>query len=174
MALYGPHLPANRPGWFNLIGILSFSLSLAVNTIFTGLLVFKIAKASLALRHTHARGIQDFTPLISMLIESGLVFFMAQLVWVVCFSVETSAFNLVSGPITIIYVCAYLHLPLLSFNVFLRESYQQPLWCVSQWQVPQIRLVTRIQLRKAQWSLHSPMSNYLQKESPVGENQRKQ
>jgi len=103
LVVFGPQIVANRPGWFNPIGILSFSVSLAVNSIFTGLLVFKIAKASLALRHTHARGFQDFTPLISMLIESGLVFLMAQLIWVICFSVESAAFNLVSGPITIIY-----------------------------------------------------------------------
>jgi hypothetical protein len=115
MALRGPEIGVNRPGWFNPIGIVAFSMSLAVNTIFTGLLVFKIAKASLALQNTHARGVKDFTPLISMLIESGLVFFMAQLIWVVCFSIESAAFNLTSGPITIIYVRAYSHLPLLSF-----------------------------------------------------------
>jgi len=101
----GPQNDENLPGWFDPVGILSFSVSLAVNSIFTGLLVFKIAKASLALRHMHAGGIQDFTSLIAMLIESGLVLFMAQLIWVICFSVEgiSSAFNLVSGPITIIY-----------------------------------------------------------------------
>ena len=109
MAVNGPIIFENRPGWFNPIGILSFSVSLAVNTIFTGLLVFKIAKSSMALRRT--RGTQDFTPLIAMLIESGLVFFMAQLVWVVCFTLESSAFNLISGPITIIYVRAF-YLPL--------------------------------------------------------------
>ena len=107
MALHGPETVENRPYWFNPIGIVSFSLSLAVNTILTGLLVFKIVKVSLALpsRHTHAQGVTDFTSLISVLIESGLVFFMAQLIWVVCFSLESTAFNLVSGPITIIYVC---------------------------------------------------------------------
>jgi hypothetical protein len=110
MSVNGPILAENRPSWYNPIGILAFSLSLAVNTIFTGLLVFKIAKSSMALRHTHTRGIQDFTPLITMLIESGLIFFMAQLVWVVCFNLESSAFDLISGPLTIIYVRAYLRI----------------------------------------------------------------
>ena len=119
MALHGPQISENRPGWFDPIGTLSFSVSLAVNTILTGLLVFKMAKTSLTLRHTHSGGIKDFTPLISVIIESGLVFFMAQLVWVVCFSVESMAFDLVSGPLTIIYVCSYLHISsLLSFNMF--------------------------------------------------------
>jgi hypothetical protein len=113
----GPQNVEILPRWFDPVGIVSFSVSLAVNSIFTGLLVFKIVKASLALQHTHARGIQDFTSLISMLIESGLVLFMVQLIWVICFSVESisNAFNLVSGPITMIYVRAYyLCLPFLS------------------------------------------------------------
>ena len=114
MAVLGPQNAANRPGWFNPIGILSFSLSLAVNAIFTGLLVFKIAKASLSLQHTHAKGTPDFTPVISMLIESGLVLFMAQLIWVICFAIESSVYNLTSTSITMVYVRAYsgLHLPL--------------------------------------------------------------
>ena len=32
---------------------------------------------------------------------------MVQLVYVVCFSVESIGFSLISGPFTIIYVCAY-------------------------------------------------------------------
>ena len=120
--MVGPQIIANRPSWFNPIGILSFSLSLAVNAIFTGLLVFKIAKVSLALRHTHARKISDFTLVISMLIESGLVIFMAQLVWVICFAIESSVYYLTSTSITIIYVRVYssLYLPLLSFNIFFK------------------------------------------------------
>ena len=109
MAVHGPQIVENRPNWFTPIGILSFSVSLAVNAIFTGLLVFKIAKASLALQHLHAGlGIQNFAPLISMLIESGLVFFIAQLVYIVCFNfAESNVFALTSRPITMIYVCAY-------------------------------------------------------------------
>lgn len=106
-----------RPDWFDSVGILSFSVSLAVNAILTGLLVFKIAKASLALRHTHARGIQDFTPLISMLIESGIVFFLVQLIYVICFSLESSAFNLISGPIIMVYVRPLFTFYLLLFRL---------------------------------------------------------
>jgi hypothetical protein len=102
LAVLGP-AEVIRPAWFDPVGILSFCLSLAVNTIFTGLLVFKIAKSSMALRNTHTRGIQDLTPLISMLIESGLVLFLTQLIWLVTFSLETSVFNLVSGPVAMIY-----------------------------------------------------------------------
>ena len=118
LAVLGPQNAENRPGWFTPIGSLSFSVSLAVNTIFSGLLVFRIAKVSLALRRAHARGMLDFTPLISTILESGLVLFMVQLVLLICFSNGSTAFYLTGGPITMIYVRAYLHLPgpRLSFN----------------------------------------------------------
>ena len=123
MAMLGPQYMENRPrSWFTPIGtpigLLSLSVSLALNTILTGLLVFKLAKASLALRHVHARGMLDFTPLISIIVESGLVLFMVQFVLVICFSTESSALNLTSGSIAMIYVRANLHLPRLSFNAF--------------------------------------------------------
>ena len=122
LIVLGPQNKAKLSDWFTPIGILSFSVSLALNAIVICLLVFKIAKASLALRHVHGRGTQDFMALISMLVESGLVLFIVQLVWVICFSLkfiaESNAFNMTSGPITMIYVRAYLRLPLLSFNVF--------------------------------------------------------
>ena len=112
MAILGQQYMENRPGgWFTPvgtpIGLISLSVSLALNTILTGLLVFKIAKASLALRATRARGMQDFTPLISVIVESGLVLFIVQLVLVISFSTESNAFDLITGPITIIYVRAY-------------------------------------------------------------------
>ena len=111
MAMLGPQYMENWPGsWFTPIGtpigLLSLSVSLALNTILTGLLVFKLAKASLALRHVHARGMLDFTPLISIIVESGLVLFVVQFVLVICFSTESSALNLTSGSIAMIYVRA--------------------------------------------------------------------
>lgn len=116
MALHGPQLAENRPRWYTPVGVLSFSVSLAVNAIFTGLLVFKIAKSSLALQHTHARRIQDFTRVVSMLIESGLALFVGQMIWIICFSVESHAFALTGGSITMIYVrCLFTHLPLFIF-----------------------------------------------------------
>jgi hypothetical protein len=97
----------NTPAWFTPVGDLSFSLSLAVNAIITGLLVFKIAKASRALRNSLARAprraLNDFRPLVSMLVESGIALFAIQMVWVVCFSTESSGFYLVGGPIAMIY-----------------------------------------------------------------------
>ncbi|KAF8806051.1 hypothetical protein BYT27DRAFT_7141559 [Phlegmacium glaucopus] len=94
------------PAWFTPIGILSFSLSLAVNAIFTGLLVFKIVKTSLAFRRSGARnpgGKNDYLPLISILIESGVVLFVVELLWVVLFSLNSNEFYLFGGPIAITY-----------------------------------------------------------------------
>jgi hypothetical protein len=114
--------PQDAGGWFTPIGfpigLASLSVSLALNAILTGLLVFKIAKASLVLRHSHARVMPDITYLISIIVESGLVLFMAQLVLLLCFSTEGTAFNVTSGAIGMIYVRAYIHLPRLSFNEF--------------------------------------------------------
>ncbi|KAF8808529.1 hypothetical protein BYT27DRAFT_7337756 [Phlegmacium glaucopus] len=97
---------SDTPAWFTPVGTLSFSLSLAVNAIFTSLLVFKIIKASLAFRRScvrNPRGKNDFLPLISMLIESGVVLFVVQLLWVVFFSLDSNAFYLLSGPVPMIY-----------------------------------------------------------------------
>ena len=133
LGVLGPqNVAIDRPSWFTPIGTLSFSLSLAVNAILSGLLVFKIAKTALALGDSRGRGMTDMRPIISMLVESGLIFFMAQLVWVVCFTVESVGFYLVGGPITMIYVRDYFQLPPPSFDVFQRELYRQLLWCGSQ------------------------------------------
>ncbi|KAF8808532.1 hypothetical protein BYT27DRAFT_7210776 [Phlegmacium glaucopus] len=97
---------ADPPAWFTPIGILSFSLSLAVNAIFTGLLVFKIVKSSLAFRRSGARNPlakNDLLPLISILIESGVVLFVVELLWVVLFSLESNEFYLLGGPIAMTY-----------------------------------------------------------------------
>ena len=125
MAVLGPQNTQNPPIWFTPIGILSFSVSLAVNAIFTGLLVFKIAKASLALRHAHATGIQDFSSLISMLIESGLVLFIVQLVWIICFKfrTESNAFNVTSGAIAMIYVRRACHIYLFFLLMCFKGNY---------------------------------------------------
>ncbi|KAF8808527.1 hypothetical protein BYT27DRAFT_7188840 [Phlegmacium glaucopus] len=97
---------SNPPAWFSPFGTLSFSLSLAVNAIFTGLLVFKIIKASLAFRRScirNPRGKKDLLPLICMLIESGIVLFVVESLWVLLFSLDSNAFYLLSGLVPMIY-----------------------------------------------------------------------
>lgn len=120
----------NRPPpWFTPIGISSFSLSLAVNAIFSGLLVYKIAKTSMAFQHSfprNTRGRHHLQHLLSMLIESGIVLFVVQLLWVLLFSLHYNSFYLLGGPIAMIYV-RVLFLLLL----FLSTLYLYPLTCLS-------------------------------------------
>jgi hypothetical protein len=111
-------------------------------------------------RDSRGGGMMNFKLIISMLVGSGLIFFMAQLVWVICFSLESIGFNLASGPITMIYVRDYFEFPPPSFNVFQRELYRQLLWCVSQWELPGL---TSHRLRKA---MLLSMRTHLQRESP--------
>ncbi|KAF8812068.1 hypothetical protein BYT27DRAFT_7183234 [Phlegmacium glaucopus] len=97
---------SHPPVWFFPIGILSFSLSLVVNAIFTGLLVFKIVKTSLAFRRSCARnpgGKNDLLPLLCILIESGVVLFVVELLWVVLFSLNSNEFYVFSGPTAMTY-----------------------------------------------------------------------
>lgn len=95
---------SDLPNWFTPIGDLSFTLSLVVNAIFTCLLVFKIAKTSLAEHALSPRQKREFRPLISMLIESGIVLFVVQLLWIIFFSIESNVFYLIGGPTSMIYV----------------------------------------------------------------------
>ena len=98
----------NPPTWFFPMGVASFSLSLTVNTIVTGLLVLKLVllhreiRRSLPDSSTH-KG-YDLLPVISVLIESGMFTFIGQLVWVVLFRLQSPGFNAVGSPITMIYV----------------------------------------------------------------------
>ena len=100
----------NPPTWFFPMGVASFSLSLTVNTIVTGLLVLKLVLLHREIRHslpdssTH-KG-YDLLPVISVLIESGMFTFIGQLVWVVLFRLQSPGFNAVGSPITMIYVSA--------------------------------------------------------------------
>jgi len=97
----------NPPTWFFPMGVASFSLSLTVNTIVTGLLVLKLVllhreiRRSLPDSSTH-KG-YDLLPVISVLIESGMFTFIGQLVWVVLFRLQSPGFNAVGSPITMIY-----------------------------------------------------------------------
>ena len=86
----GEERGTSSPAWFIPVGDISFSFSLAVNAIITGLLAFKIAKESGVLLNPLTRAphrtLNDFRPIVSMLIESGIALFAVQMVWVIFFS----------------------------------------------------------------------------------------
>ena len=87
-----------------------FSLSLAENALVTGLIIFKILAVY--------RGIQgltsgvgyaselrrDIVPIISILIESGVITFMAQLVQTLMYKFDFTAYPVIGGLVVQIYV----------------------------------------------------------------------
>ncbi|KDR68897.1 hypothetical protein GALMADRAFT_145919 [Galerina marginata CBS 339.88] len=84
------------PPWFTPLGTTSFSVSLSVNTIITGLLILKLVDVHrrLGKGHDHSgSGGLKLVQLISFLIESGMLSFVTQLIWVVLFSLEDKNFG---------------------------------------------------------------------------------
>ncbi|KAF8889858.1 hypothetical protein BD779DRAFT_1671621 [Infundibulicybe gibba] len=85
-------------------GIASFSISLGVNALTTLLIVGKITSISREVRPVlGSDSHHTFRIVIAMLIESGLLLFVSQLVYVVLFAIQHPALSLVSGAITHIY-----------------------------------------------------------------------
>ena len=89
-----------------------FSLSLAENALVTGLLIFKILTVyrdlhwqGLETRVRYANGLgRDITPIISILIESGVITFVAQLVQTLMFKLDNTSYPIIGGPVVQIYV----------------------------------------------------------------------
>ncbi|KAF8868867.1 hypothetical protein BD779DRAFT_823958 [Infundibulicybe gibba] len=86
------------------IGIMAYSISLGLNALTTSLIVIKILLTS---RRVHpARGSNLHQPLhivAATLIESGLLMFAFQLVFVILFSARPTTFNIISSPSAQIY-----------------------------------------------------------------------
>jgi len=100
------------PDWYFSAVSAFFFLSLAVNTLATGLIVYKIVTVynniqgyttSSLQAGEHGNGRRDINPLISILIESGLVTFVAQLTQTIMYKAATKAFPLVGGVVVMLY-----------------------------------------------------------------------
>ena len=87
-----------------------FSLSLAENALVTGLIIFKILAVyrdiqGLTSGFGYANGLRrDVVPIISILIESGVITFMAQLVQTLIYKFNFTAYPLIGGLVVQIYV----------------------------------------------------------------------
>ncbi|RXW20194.1 hypothetical protein EST38_g5654 [Candolleomyces aberdarensis] len=89
--------------WWVPLGLASMSLSLVVNAVVSGLMITRIY---LVYRETKSASDSAGTRLswvASILLESAIALFFAQLVYLVLFRLEHPAFSLVAGPVTIIY-----------------------------------------------------------------------
>jgi hypothetical protein len=96
------------PNWFLRMALGSFSISLCVNAVVTGLLVLKIVRIhrELVSIGPRTRGMYNLRPLISIIIESGMFTFVAQTLWVVFVRLESdgnTGFGAVDSPTTMIY-----------------------------------------------------------------------
>ena len=97
------------PTWYYSAAASSFSISLAVNALVTGFMIFKILTVyrefqGFNLKTNAGRSPQTDQPLhiISIFAESGLLTFVAQLVQIILY--QRPAFPLVSGLIVMVYV----------------------------------------------------------------------
>lgn len=99
---------SNLPAWTTPLAISSLCISLALNTIVTGLLVLRIAMLLMWSRRSRVqadRRLYDISPVISILIETGMVTFVSQLLLVVLLGLRSaSATFIVGGSMIMIYV----------------------------------------------------------------------
>jgi hypothetical protein len=124
-----------------------FSLSLAENALVTGLIIFKILTAhrdiqGLTSRVGQPNGFGRYTgPIMSVMIESGLITFMAQLVLTLIYKFDNTAYPIICGFIVQLYVrgltvnCRFNGV----FNYIIRlcrEFRRQSSLCASRWASP--------------------------------------
>ena len=112
------------PDWYFSAVTAFFFLSLGVNTLVTSLIVYKIVTVYHDIRGfkshgtSNGRGLRasaygvgqrdDLYPLISILIESGLITFVGQLVQSIMYKSAPDAFPLVGGCVVMLYVRGFL------------------------------------------------------------------
>jgi hypothetical protein len=110
----------NVPVWWVPMGVTAFSLSLAVNTIVTGLLVFKIVLEYRKIKHSsynpngdHLTWRRNILPIIAILIETGLMTFVGQMAWTISYGLQSNVFGLVAGVVIVLYVGVDLDIDLI-------------------------------------------------------------
>ena len=88
-----------------------FSLSLAENALVTGLLIYKILTVYRDIQGSENRvgyanglGPRNIVPIIFILIESGLITFMAQLLQTLMLKFDSDAYRVIGGPVVQLYV----------------------------------------------------------------------
>ena len=97
------------PHWTFPLAISSFCISLALNTIVTGLLVLRIAMVHTRFRRAMANAERrpydlQVSPIISILIETGMMTFVSQLLLVIVFGLQSVTAIIIGSPMIMIYV----------------------------------------------------------------------
>ena len=147
------------PSWYLSAVTGFFFISLGVNALVTGLIVYRIMTVYTDLRgfdiktnvNANAYG-KNLNPIVSILIESGLITFVGQLTQSIMYKSATAAFPLVGGCVVMLYVRNFIcELLIWSFNfIYLlpREFRRLLSLCVSRWAFPTI---IKHQRRRIQW-----------------------
>jgi len=99
-----------NPNWYLSAVTAFFFISLGVNTVVTALIVFRIITVYNDIRgfrnvqaSAQGNGQRDLYPLISILIESGLITFVGQLTQSIMYKYANVAFGLVAGSVVMLY-----------------------------------------------------------------------
>jgi hypothetical protein len=107
------HNVTDLPAWYDSAVTAFFFLSLAVNALVTALIVYRIITVYNTIQGCDSSdsqgsmlGNRDLSPLISILIESGLITFVGQLTQTIMYKSATVAFPLVGGSVVMLYVRA--------------------------------------------------------------------
>jgi hypothetical protein len=138
------------PVWYWSAVTAFFVISLGANALLTALIVYKIiivyhdvrgfntAGDVQASAYGDIHGHRDLYPLISILIESGLITFAAQLVQAIMYKSAPAAFPLVGGCVVMLYVRVSSRLSIWCFNfIYLHREFRRQLsLCVSRWASP--------------------------------------
>ena len=91
------------PDWYFSTVVSFFSVSLAVNALVTGLIIFKTFTVYRRAAHAGRRR-RDMALFIPILIESGLITFVAQLVQTLMFKFANTAYPIIVGLVVMLYV----------------------------------------------------------------------
>jgi hypothetical protein len=94
-------IPDVSKPWIHPLGIVAFSLSIAVNSVIAGLVSLKIFMDNIST--IQKGGVNPFRLIVAILNESGMLMIGSQIIWLVLFRRQDPAFLLVRGPIVMIY-----------------------------------------------------------------------
>ena len=115
--------------WWVPLGVTSMGLSLGVNTLVSALMISRIWYVYAQTRDGLDQAESRLSWIASILLESALALFAAQLLYLVLYKIEHPAFALVAGPVTIVYVRYLLAVVTECSLEFLRGSTARPSWC---------------------------------------------
>ena len=143
---YQPH-----PDWYFSTVTAFFFLSLGVNTLVTAMIIYKIITIYHDIREfntgdasAHGNGQHDlYYPLLSVLIESGLITFVWQLTQSIMYKFADVAFPLVGGCVVMLFVrasCRLLVWCRILIYLSYREFRRQLSLCASKWAFPTIAI----------------------------------